>query len=138
MRDRKLKMLKPAIKQCLFILASMLLWGCQDLSPEKTHNPQTTPIKSLNRFPAQRKLKPILLQGKVVRQAPFLQGGAYLLQDKTGQIWVVTERMLPQTGADILLQGGQESKQIAIGKRKAREVYVQELERLSSQAPNQN
>lgn len=80
----------------------------------------------------------MLLQGKVVRQAPFLQGGAYLLQDKTGQIWVVTKRILPQTGADILLQGGQEYKQIAIGNRKAGEVYVQELERLSSQTSNQN
>ncbi|MBD2580660.1 hypothetical protein [Oscillatoria sp. FACHB-1406] len=126
-------MLKPATRQCLFILASILLWGCQDLSPDKTQNPKTTPIKSLKKFPAQRKLKPILLQGKVVRQAPFLQGGAYLLQDETGQIWVVTKRVLPPTGTDILFQGGQEYKQIAIGRRKVGEVYVQELERLSSQ-----
>ncbi|MDY7015897.1 MAG: hypothetical protein SVX43_20345 [Cyanobacteriota bacterium] len=89
----------------------------------------TSPIHEITSSPAPD-AAPVYLGGEVLRQAPFLQGGAYLLQDETGQIWVVTREELPQAGANIVVQGKPEYQDIPIREQALGEIYIRELERL--------
>lgn len=73
------------------------------------------------------------LQGKVIKVAPFLGNGAYQLQDSTGSIWVLTEKGLPQPGAEIAIQGQVKYQPIPIGRQEMGEMYILELEQRQSE-----
>jgi hypothetical protein len=68
------------------------------------------------------------LQGKVIKVAPFLGSGAYQIHDTTGSIWVLTEKGLPQPGAEIAIQGQVKYQPIPIGRQEMGEMYILELE----------
>ncbi|MBE9128620.1 hypothetical protein IQ257_23775 [Coleofasciculus sp. LEGE 07092] len=76
----------------------------------------------------------VYLQGKVTHQAPFLAAGAYQLQDATGKIWVITNQVLPQVGDEISLKGQLQFQSIPVSGQELGEVYVQEQERVGSNA----
>jgi hypothetical protein len=67
------------------------------------------------------------LQGKVIKVAPFLGSGAYQIQDNTGTIWVLTEKGLPQPGAEIAIQGQVKYQPIPIGRQEMGEMYILEM-----------
>ena len=67
------------------------------------------------------------LQGIVVNVAPFLEGGAYQIQDKTGKVWVKTDGALPKKGAVVSVKGEVAFEAIFIGPEKLGESYVIEL-----------
>jgi hypothetical protein len=69
----------------------------------------------------------ISLTGKVVNTAPFLQGGAYQLEDNTGKIWVITEVNLPKKGDKIKLKGQIKQENIAVDTLNLNEFYLLEL-----------
>lgn len=128
------KLLARAMKQVfrpsLLLVASAFLLNCQGLSSEE-NAPQvpTSPINEIVASP-HSEATPIYLGGEVVQQAPFLQGGAYLLRDETGQIWIFTTTTLPKTGDRIVLRGKPEYQDIPIGGQNLGESYIRELERL--------
>ena len=80
----------------------------------------------------------VYVQGKVSQQAPFLGSGAYQLQDKTGTIWVVTERELPQIGEQVFLKGNLQYQSIPINGQELGEFYLLELEQLQSASETEN
>ncbi|MBZ8179477.1 MAG: hypothetical protein SAL07_23605 [Oscillatoria sp. PMC 1051.18] len=81
----------------------------------------------------------VYLKGQVISVAPFLESGAYLLQDTTGTIWVVTKETIPDRGDIVLIQGKLVYESIPIGEQELGELYVQQeqqLGRQASQLPN--
>jgi hypothetical protein len=67
------------------------------------------------------------LQGIVVNVAPFLEGGAYQIQDKTGKVWVRTDGALPKKGEVVSVKGEVAFEAIFIGPEKLGESYVIEM-----------
>ncbi|MEB3161234.1 MAG: hypothetical protein VKL20_07220 [Synechocystis sp.] len=67
------------------------------------------------------------LQGIVVNVAPFLEGGAYQIQDKTGKVWVRTDGALPKKGEIVTVKGEVAFEAIFIGPEKLGESYVIEM-----------
>ena len=77
------------------------------------------------------------LQGKVINIAPFLGNGAYQLQDKTGNIWVLTEHPLPQPGKEIAIQGQVKYQPLNLGQQEMGELYILELKQGASESQAQ-
>ncbi len=69
----------------------------------------------------------VYIQGQVIHQAPFLDSGAYQLEDGTGAIWVTTENNLPVVGDDLTIKGEVIYQSIPIEEQEWGEVYIQEL-----------
>ncbi|ERN42271.1 hypothetical protein KR51_00010450 [Rubidibacter lacunae KORDI 51-2] len=70
------------------------------------------------------------LDGTVSARAPFLDGGAYQLQDDSGTIWVFVETAsLPNVGDRVRLLGEATRAQIELNARDWGEVFVRERER---------
>ncbi|MEY2984451.1 MAG: hypothetical protein RLZZ568_1068 [Cyanobacteriota bacterium] len=67
------------------------------------------------------------LQGIVVNVAPFLEGGAYQIQDKTGKVWVKTAGELPKKGTVVSIRGEVAYEAIFIGPEKLGESYIIEI-----------
>ncbi len=67
------------------------------------------------------------VQGIVVNVAPFLEGGAYQIQDKTGRVWVKTDRQLPKKGTVLSIRGEVAFEPIFIGPEKLGESYLVEI-----------
>ncbi|MDY6936808.1 MAG: DNA-binding protein [Cyanobacteriota bacterium] len=72
----------------------------------------------------------VYLQGTIAQTAPFLDNGAYQLQDETGTIWVVTPRELPESGKEVLIRGTVRYHSIPIGDREFGELYIEEKKQL--------
>ncbi len=74
----------------------------------------------------------VILTGKVIKTAPFLQEqGAYQLVDENGAtIWVYTKQTLPSTGQIISLEGKVKYQSIAVDAKEIGDVYVLEIKRL--------
>ncbi|WP_139240571.1 hypothetical protein [Geitlerinema sp. PCC 9228] len=74
--------------------------------------------------------KVVVVQGKTIRRVPFLEGGAYLLQGKTGKIWVSTSSAsLPLEGTQVVVQGKLDYRQITIEGREMGQRYLREEKR---------
>ncbi|NEO87042.1 MAG: hypothetical protein F6J87_22700 [Spirulina sp. SIO3F2] len=71
------------------------------------------------------------ISGTVVQQAPFLEGGAYALQDQTGLAWVFTEMALPELNSQVTVEGVVRREVVFWGDRTHSEhtAYLQEIER---------
>jgi len=80
----------------------------------------------------------VYLQGQVANRAPFLEAGAYKLQDATGAIWVITNQTVPNVGDEVLIKGQLQFQSIPVSGQELGEVYVQQeqqLERKAGQLP---
>jgi hypothetical protein len=121
---------KPIFLQCSLFL---LLLGLVSLAYSATgnlnilSNSSQTSISELAQLKQASKI--VYLRGKVGDRAPFLGGGAYQLLDRTGEIWVTTQKTLPSRGDEVAIKGQIEYKAIAIGSQQTQEIYIIELER---------
>lgn len=93
-------------------------------------SPRPTPVADITRESATGQT--LYLRGTVVTIAPFLEGGAYQLQDETGAIWVRTDSELPEMGATVLIKGEIAYESVNMGDLDFGEVYVIEEEILES------
>lgn len=111
------------------------LIGCSSLAnlgnalPFKTYS--VTPIKELSQ---QNQGSTLYLEGKVSKEAPFLGGGAYQLQDSTGAVWVRTNQNLPQQGKQLVIKGQVDYQSIPVGSKELGEFYILELEQIGYQS----
>ena len=71
----------------------------------------------------------VTVEGVVGDRAPLLDGGAYVLQDETGTIWVISEEGVPEAGDSLRVQGTLEQREIVINQRDYGELYLQEQQR---------
>jgi hypothetical protein len=79
----------------------------------------------------------VYIQGKVRSQAPFLGSTAYQLEDRTGKIWILSDRAIPTQGAEILVEGKVEYESILLGQQDFGELYILELKQLKSEPSTQ-
>jgi cytochrome c-type biogenesis protein CcmE len=105
----------------IFLTTGLGLSGCQQLIQ--------TPVAIAKIAQKQIGAK-VYLQGKVLKQAPFLGSGAYQLQDATGSVWIVTNHSLPQPGEQILIQGEIQADKIFIAQQVLSEIYIVELKQV--------
>ncbi|HIK28757.1 MAG: hypothetical protein N3E45_12860 [Oscillatoriaceae bacterium SKW80] len=90
-----------------------------------------TPISELQQ--ARDANTTVYLKGTVGSLAPFLEGGAYQLQDATGSIWVVTDGALPAQGDIVKIKGNVTYQSIPIAGKELGEIYIKEIEQLQRQ-----
>ncbi|MEQ8462953.1 hypothetical protein [Coleofasciculus sp. E2-BRE-01] len=76
----------------------------------------------------------VYLQGQVISQAPFLNSGAYQVQDTTGKIWVVSNQELPNVGDQVVIGGQVQFQSIPISGQEMGELYLQETEQIERKA----
>jgi hypothetical protein len=121
-------MMKQVVQLGLLPLLSVMLFGCGE---GFSANQPDVPLSSIREVRQQSNPGAMIyLKGQVMQQAPFLQGGAYLLRDETGQIWVVTAGSLPKTGDEAIVKGQPSYQSIPVGGQELGEVYVRELEQV--------
>jgi uncharacterized protein YdeI (BOF family) len=72
----------------------------------------------------------VYLEGEVGKQVPLLESSAYELKDSTGSIWVVTKQKAPNQKEQVLLKAKVQHKNISVGGKTLKEVYVEEQQRL--------
>lgn len=76
----------------------------------------------------------LYLQGQVATRAPFLEAGAYKLQDATGAIWVITKQTVPNLGDQVVIKGQLQFQSVPVSGQELGEVFVQQEQELSRQA----
>jgi hypothetical protein len=120
-----------------FLLAG--LFGCSTLADlgiavPYVGDPPVTPIDLLDGKPRGAL---VYLRGVVGDTAPFLTGGAYLLKDASGSIWIRTDSpRLPKKGEEIVIQGKLDSESVPKGIQAGDEIYVRELQQMDAVATN--
>jgi hypothetical protein len=72
----------------------------------------------------------VYLQGKVSDRVPLLDAQVYLLEDSTGQVWVLTEKDTPQTGDVLQIKGQVRYEKILVEGQDFGEAYIEEQEQL--------
>ena len=55
--------------------------------------------------PSRYRTRQVRLSGSVVDSYSFANRGAYRIEDRTGQLWVVSDRGTPRTGARVTVKG---------------------------------
>ncbi|MEG3438218.1 hypothetical protein V0288_13900 [Pannus brasiliensis CCIBt3594] len=118
-----------------FLLAG--LFGCSTLADLGIAVPVIgdPPMTTIDRLPEKPKGALVYLRGVVGDQAPFLNGGAYLLKDGSGAIWIRTNTLkMPKKGEEIVVKGQIEFENVPKGVQAGNEVYVRELEQLDARA----
>jgi hypothetical protein len=68
----------------------------------------------------------VYIQGKVERKVPLLNSRAYLINDATDQIWVVTNQSNFQEGESVVMKGKLLYESIPIANQEFGEVYLEE------------
>lgn len=111
-----------------------VIFGCKQLANSEPRfsgkpNGPVAPIGELQ--DRQNRPTMVYLQGRAIALAPFSQGGAYLLQDPTGEIWVVTQQDLPAQGQEVAISGQVEYRSVAIEGQEFGELYIRELKQLN-------
>ncbi len=115
---------------------SVGLLGCQPLTYLSLAFPTSASIGQLQ---GKEKGENVYVSGIVAEKVPFLENGAYLLKDTTGQVWVITQDLLPQAGEEIALKGTVEYQSIPVEGQELGEFYLVELEKVANvpaQEPN--
>ena len=77
----------------------------------------------------------VYVQGTVTKLAPFLDAGAYQLEDETGKIWVFTQQPLPNEGDEILIRGKLRYESIFHSGEDWGEYYLVESQKLAKETP---
>ena len=111
-------------KKAISFLISGLIISCSPLNPLGLASGEYTAIAELGKISNQSN---ITLKGIVVNVAPFLEGGAYQLQDATGTVWVRTDKPLPPKGSSLVVKGELQYEAIFVGKQQLGESYLLEL-----------
>ena len=111
-------------KKAISFLISGLIISCSPLNPLGLASGEYTAIAELGKISNQSN---ITLKGIVVNVAPFLEGGAYQLQDATGTVWVRTDEPLPPKGSSLIVKGELQYEAIFVGKQQLGESYLLEL-----------
>lgn len=106
------------------LVISGLILSCSPLNPLGWASPEQTKIGGLGQLKNQSVVE---IEGIVVNVAPFLDGGAYQIQDETGKVWVKSDRPLPTKGKTVKVRGELSYQAIFIGQEKLGESYLLEL-----------
>lgn len=123
--------MKPLLPR---LILSSLLVGCLGFASCQLNQSSDkvevtiTPVGDLNTDP--RGPESVYVQGTVRDRAPLLNQTAYLLQDNTGQIWVLTNNSPPESGQTLTIQAKIKLKSIVLQQQLSEEVYLQELRQL--------
>ncbi len=108
----------------LYILSSGLI-SCSGLTHSEVAFPfGEKPITPISQLSTQTVGTEIYLKGVVKEQAPFVDSGAYQIQDSTGVVWIRTNQPLPQKGEEIVVKGVVAYQTIPIGDQELGELYV--------------
>ncbi|NJO94247.1 MAG: hypothetical protein HC820_07680 [Hydrococcus sp. RM1_1_31] len=112
------------------ILLGVGLVGCSSLGNFNIalSNPDVSSIGELQKDRGESNI--VELKGTVSDRAPFLGSGAYLLQDTTGAVWVMTDKTLPNRGDKVAIRGEVKHQSIAIAQQTSQELYVLEIAQL--------
>ncbi len=109
------------------------LFGCANLAKSRLSllpRPDV-PITSIrNVQKSSPKSSTVYLKGEVGKLVPFLDSSAYELKDSTGSIWVFTKQKIPHQKEQVLLKAKVQHKNISVGGKTLKEVYVEEQQRL--------
>lgn len=89
-------------------------------------------LTDIEAIDAQKRDRQVVLAGMVKAHAPFINSGAYQLEDATGTIWIKSKRPLPKRGEKITIRGEVRSQKLIIDELVLEEVYVVELKQLSN------
>lgn len=116
---------QPWRRISLSLLLSGLMLSCSPLNPFGLASQEYVSINTLSQLSNQRV---VYLKGIVVNLAPFLEGGAYQLQDATGAVWIKTDKPLPKKGTALTVKGELAYQAIFVGQDKLGESYVLEIE----------
>jgi hypothetical protein len=116
---------QPWRRISLSLLLSGLILSCSPLNPFGLASQEYVSINALSQLSNQRV---VYLKGIVVNLAPFLEGGAYQLQDGTGAVWIKTDKPLPKKGTALTVKGELAYQAIFIGQDKLGESYMLEIE----------
>jgi hypothetical protein len=106
----------------IYLTASIGLSSCQQLTQTPT---------AIAKVQQQENGAKVYLQGKVLKQAPFLGSAAYQLQDSSGSVWVVTTDYLPKPGEQVLIKGEIQYHNLSIAQQELGEFYVVELQQVA-------
>ncbi len=117
--------LNQTVKICSLSLVLAGLSGCTNLVKSGVGVTAIEQIQS-----DWQKQNTVYLKGTVENRAPFLQSGAYQIQDGTGSIWVMTNSTLPNVGDQVVMKGEVTYQSIPIAGQELGEVYIKELEQL--------
>jgi hypothetical protein len=121
------------------LLLLLGLFGCSTLADLGIAVPYIgdPPLTAIEQLQEKPKGALVYLRGTVSNYAPFLAGGAYLLQDGSGKIWIRTNsNKLPRKGEEIVIKGKIDFEAIPQGSENVNEVYVVELEQMDAVAVN--
>ncbi|HIK32163.1 MAG TPA: hypothetical protein IGS17_12585 [Oscillatoriales cyanobacterium M59_W2019_021] len=123
---------RPPISRILVLLPGILsatfLASCAEISSTVGIPVHTTPISQIVKNP--KVGDSVNVKGTVTQQAPFLESGAYQIQDKTGKIWVMRDLPLPNPGDLLTIKAIVRSESIPIGQQDFGEVYLEERKQL--------
>lgn len=97
------------------LIISGLILSCSPLNPLGWASPEQTKIGGLGQLKNQSVVE---IEGIVINVAPFLDGGAYQIQDETGTVWVKSDRPLPTKGKTVKVRGELSYQAIFIGQEK--------------------
>jgi hypothetical protein len=131
--------IKTRIARIGSLLLLLGLFGCSTLADLGIAVPYIgdPPLTAIEQLQTKPKGALVYLRGKVSNYAPFLAGGAYLLQDASGKIWIRTNSgKLPRQGEEIVIKGKIDVEIIPQGSQSVNEVYVVELEQMDAVAVN--
>ena len=121
------------------LLLLLGLFGCSTLADLGIAVPYigAPPLTAIEQLQQKPKGALVYLRGTVSNYAPFLAGGAYLLQDGSGKIWIRTNsNKLPRQGEEIVIKGKIDFEAIPQGSQTVNEMYVLELEQMDAVAVN--
>lgn len=109
------------------------LFGCANLTKSRLSflprpNVPITTIGDVQK--SSPKSSMVYIEGEVGKLVPFLDSSAYELKDSTGSIWVVTKQKVPNQQDQVLLKVKVQHKNISVGGKTLKEVYVEEQQRL--------
>ena len=109
------------------------LFGCANLTKSRlSFLPRPdVPITSIRDVQkTSPKSSMVYIEGEVGKLVPFVGSSAYELKDSTGSIWVVTKQKVPAQQDQVLVKAKVQHKNIRVGGKTLKEVYVEEQQRL--------
>lgn len=118
-------------RSCVLLLVGGLI-GCSALAELGIAVPYLgdPPVISVTDLTNQKRGEVVYIKGIVKGYAPFLNSGAYQVQDKTGTIWIRSNGKPPSSGKEVVIKGKLDYQSIAVGSQELGEFYVVELEQL--------
>ncbi|MGB3240631.1 MAG: hypothetical protein WBB29_20250 [Geitlerinemataceae cyanobacterium] len=112
----------------LSVLSAGFLASCGEISSPVKIPVNVTPISKVIQNP--KVGSRVNVKGTVTQKAPFLDSGAYQIQDETGTIWVMRETPLPNSGDRVIIKGIVQYESVPIGQQDFGEVYLEEQKQL--------